>query len=59
MIAFEQTRRHLETLGLKQAVEGLKNPLDAAASKHLTYSQMLADLLGLAVIARRERYLST
>ena len=33
MIALEQTRKHLETLGLKQAVEALDNSLDAAASK--------------------------
>ena len=58
-IALEQARQHLETLGLKQAVEALDNSLDTAASKQLTYPEMLADLLGLEVSARRERYLST
>ena len=59
MIALEQARRHLETLGLKQAVEALDNTLDVAANKQLTYPEMLADLLGVEVSARRERYLST
>ena len=59
MIALEQARKHLDTLGLKQAVEALDNSLDAAASKELTYPEMLADLLGVEVAARRERYLST
>lgn len=35
-IALEQARQHLETLGLKQAVEALDNSLDTAASKQLT-----------------------
>ena len=48
MIALEQARKHLDTLGLKQAVEALDNSLDAAASKKLTYPEMLADLLGPA-----------
>ena len=59
MIALEQARQHLETLGLKQAVEVLDNTLDAAASKQLTYADVLAQLLGLEVSARRERYLTT
>ena len=59
MIALEQARQHLETLGLKQAVEALDNSLDAAANKQLTYPEMLADLLGVEVSARRERYLTT
>ena len=59
MIALEQARQHLETLGLKQAVEALDNTLDAAASKQLTYADVLAQLLGLEVSARRERYLTT
>ena len=58
-IALEQARQHLETLGLKQAVEALDNTLDAAANKHLTYAEVLAQLLGLEVTARRERYLTT
>ncbi len=59
MIAMEQARQHLETLGLKQAVEALENSLDAAASRQLTYPEMLAELLEVEVSARRERYLST
>ena len=59
MIALEQARKYLETLGLKQAVEALENSLDMAANKQLTYPEMLADLLGVEVTARRERYLST
>ncbi len=58
-IALEQARQHLETLGLRQAVEALDNTLDLAASKQLTYADMLAQLLGLEVSARRERYLTT
>ena len=42
-VALEQARKHLDTLGLKQAVEAL----DAAASKQLTYPELLADLLGV------------
>ncbi len=59
MIALEQARKHLETLGLKQAVEALDNSLDTAAGKQLTYPEMLADLLEVEVSARRERYLVT
>ena len=33
VIALEQARQHLETLGLKQAVEILDNTMDSAASK--------------------------
>ena len=51
MIALEQARKHLETLGLKQAVEVLENSLDAAASKQLTYPEMLEQLLGVEVTA--------
>ncbi len=58
MIALEQERQHLETLGLKQAVEVPDNTLDSAAGKQLTYPEMLADLLETEVTARRERYLS-
>ena len=50
---------HLETLGLKQAVEALENSLDMAANKQLTYPEMPAGRLGVEVAARRERYLST
>ena len=57
MIALELARQHLETLGLKQAVEILDNTLDVAANKQLTYPEMLEQLLGAEVAARRERYL--
>ena len=46
MIALEQARQHLETLGLKQAVEVLDNTLDAAASKQLTCAGVLAQFAG-------------
>ena len=59
MIALEQARQHLQTLGLKQAVEVLDHTLDAAANKQLPYPEMLAQLLGAEVSARRERYLKT
>ena len=59
MIALEQARQHVETLGLKQAVEILDNTLDVAPNKQLTYPEMLEQLLGAEVAARRERYLST
>ena len=59
MIALEQARQYLETLGLKQAVEILDSTLDSAASKQLSYPDMLAELLGAEVAARRERYLTT
>ena len=59
MIALEQARQHVETLGLKKAVEILDNTLDVAPNKQLTYPEMLEQLLGAEVAARRERYLST
>ena len=59
MIALEQARRHLETLGMTQAVEVLDNRLDDAARRQLPYPETLADLLGVEVTARRERYLTT
>ena len=59
MIALEQARQYLETLGLKQSVEILDNTLDATANKQLTYPEMLEMLLGAQVAARRERYLTT
>ena len=59
MIALEQARQHLEILGLNQAMEALDNSLDAAANRQSTYPEMLADLLGVEVSARRERYMTT
>ena len=59
MIALEQARSHLETLGMTQAMEVLDSRLDDAARKQLPYPEMLADLLGVEVSARRERYMTT
>ena len=59
MIALEQARQYMESLGMKAAVEVLDSRLDAAASKQMPYPEMLADLLGVEVSARRERYLTT
>ena len=57
--SFEKARRHLETLGMTQAMEVLDSTLDDAARKQLPYPEMLTDLLGVEVSARRERYLNT
>ncbi len=51
MIAIEQARAHLETLGMSQAGEVLDSRLDDAARKQLPYPEMLADLLGVEVAA--------
>ena len=59
MIALEQARQHLESLTLKQALEILDNTLDAAANQQLPCPEMLVQLLGVEVAARRERYLTT
>ena len=59
MIALEQARQHLETLGMTQAMDVLDSRLDDAARKQLPYPEMLADLLGVEVSARRERYMTT
>ena len=59
MIVLEQARAHLETLGLNQAVEVLDSRLDDDARRQLPYPETLADLLGVEVAARRERYLTT
>ena len=59
MIALEQARQHLETLGMTQAMEVLDSRLDDAARKQLPYPEILADLLGVEVSARRERYMTT
>ncbi|MBM3281069.1 MAG: IS21-like element helper ATPase IstB [Candidatus Handelsmanbacteria bacterium] len=59
MIALEQARHYLETLGLTQAAAVLDSRLDLAAKKQLPYPEMLADLLGIEAAARRERYMTT
>ena len=55
MIALEQARQYMESLGLTEAVEVLDSRLDGAASKQMPYP----DMLGIEVAARRERYLTT
>ena len=45
--------------GPQAGLEVLDNTLDAAANKQLTYADVLAQLLGAEVAARRERYLTT
>ena len=57
MIALEKARRYLEELGLTEAAGVLESRLDAAASKGLSYADLLVDLLGHEARARRERYL--
>jgi DNA replication protein DnaC len=59
MIALEQARHYMETLGLTQAAAVLDSRLDAATQKQLSYPEVLADLLGIEAAARRERYLTT
>ena len=59
MIALKQARQYLETMELTQAVEVLDSRLDDAARRQLPYPEMLADLLGVEVAARREWYLTT
>jgi DNA replication protein DnaC len=57
MMALEQARQYLESLGLSEAATVLDSRLDGAAQKQLSYPAVLADLLGVEVAARRERYL--
>jgi len=59
VIALEQARLYLSQLGLTHAAHVLDSRLDAATHKQLPYPDLLADLLGLEVAARRERYLRT
>ena len=58
MIALEQARSYLDQLGLIQAAEILESRLTAAAQKEISYAEFLADLLGVEVAARRQRYLT-
>ena len=44
---------------MTQAMVVLDSRLDDAARKQLPYPEMLADLLGVEVSARRERYMTT
>ena len=59
MIALEQAREHLETLGLAQAAAVLDARLERASKQETTYVEFLADLLGTETAARRQRYLLT
>jgi len=59
MIELEQARSHLEHLGMAQAAAVLDSRLEAAAQSQCSYADFLADLLGVEVAARRERYLLT
>lgn len=59
MIALEQARDHLETLGLVQAAAVLDARLEHASKQETTYVEFLADLLGVETAARRQRYLLT
>jgi DNA replication protein DnaC len=59
MIPGEQARQYLEQLGCPQAAAVLDNHLEMAAHRQRTYAEFLADLLGVEVAARRERYLRT
>ena len=53
------TSAYRAVLDLAGAVEILDNTLDVAPNKQLTYPEILEQLLGAEVAARRERYLST
>ncbi len=59
MIELEQARSHLEHLGLAQAAGVLEGRLESASQNQVSYAGFLADLLGVEVAARRERYLLT
>lgn len=59
MIALAQAHEYLEQLGLVQAAEVLEPRLEAASKGKLPYAEFLADLLGVEVAARRQRYLTT
>ncbi len=59
MISLEKARSHLEHLGLVQSAAVLDSRLQDAAQKQVSYADFLADLLGVEVMARRERYLIT
>lgn len=59
MLAIEQARSQLEQLGLKNAAALLDSRLELASQKQLPYADFLADILGIEVAARRERYLQT
>lgn len=57
MIPVEEARQYLEQLGCPQAAAVLDSHLETAAPRQRTYAELLADLLGFEVAARRDRYL--
>jgi DNA replication protein DnaC len=59
VLALEQTRAYLQQLALTQAAAVLDGHLDRAARQERPYAEVLAELLGVEVAARRERYLRT
>jgi DNA replication protein DnaC len=59
MLALTQARAYLEQLQLPHTAAVLANKLDEAADHNLPYAQVFAEVLEVAVAARRERYLRT
>jgi len=57
MVALEQARHYLESLGLDRAAAVLDQRLEQAAHRQVSYAEFLADLLAVEATARRERYL--
>ncbi|MEW6048097.1 MAG: IS21-like element helper ATPase IstB [Bacillota bacterium] len=57
MVALEQARAYLESLGLGSAAAMLDQRLQQAAHRQTPYAEFLADLLAVEATARRERYL--
>ena len=55
MIALEQARQHMESLGLKQAAEALDNTLDAAAGKQLRVSGRKGSVAANVLLTRLMR----
>ena len=58
MIALEQDRQHPASLGPRQAIELLSYTMESDAREQLPYPEMLEQLLGGEVQARRECHLS-
>jgi DNA replication protein DnaC len=57
MTPLEQARSALESLGLRESAPSLDHVLDAATRAKYPYAEMLAELLGVEMRVRRERYL--
>jgi len=58
-LALAQVHAHLDQLQLPHAAAVLDTLLDRAAAADLPYAEVLAEVLGVEVAARRERYLRT